>query len=263
MGSKRFARALVTGASSGIGEAFARQLGAAGTDLVIVARSKERLDALAGELADEHHISVEVLAADLIDREQLAGVERRVRSNDEPIDLLINNAGFGNNGLFADADVNAEDSEIQLNVVALMRLCHAAIGRMKEAGGGSILNVSSTGSFQPTPGLANYAATKAYVTSFSQALHEELVGTGVVVTALCPGVTHTEFQARGGFSNEGIPSFLWQTADEVAAAGLSAVAAGRAVETPGLHNKALRVTTRLAPMSVVRWSAGQVLRRYN
>jgi short-subunit dehydrogenase len=247
-------RALVTGASSGIGEAIARRLAAAGTDLVLVARNRERLATLAGELADEHGVDTEVLAADLADRAQLARVEKRVGSGTEPVDLLVNNAGFGYGGPFGDRPADDEDAEIQVNVVALMRLTHAAVSRLRatpSARPGGILLVSSTASFEPIPGTANYAATKAYVTSLGQSLHEELRHDGIVVTTVCPGLTRTEFHARAG-REEDAPDWAWQSADEVARAALSALDARRALVVPGLLNKSLQVYLRMLPASVAR-----------
>jgi short-subunit dehydrogenase len=265
MTTRTWNRALVTGASSGIGEAFCRQLAAAGTDLIVVARSKDKLESLAGELmrgsgSKGAEVVVEVLAADLSDRDELAQVERRLADTEHPVDLLVNNAGFGFSGIFGEIPLEDEEREIQVNVTAVMRLCHAAIGRMKETGGGGILNLSSTASFQPGPGSANYSATKAYVTSFSQALHEEHKGRGIHVSTLCPGLTRTEFQTRGGY-DVNVPGFFWQTADEVAAIGLRAVSSNKAVAVAGLPNKTMQVATRLAPIGVARWGAAQVLNR--
>ena len=254
---RRFARALVTGASSGIGEAFARQLAAGGTSLVIVARSADKLGALAAELREAHEVDVDVFPADLGDPEQLGRVEARVAVTEQPIELVVNNAGYGYNGDFSDVPVDDEDAEIQVNVVALMRLCHAAVGRMRTSGWGGILNVSSVASFQPSAGSANYAATKAYVTSLTLALHEELADAGVHVSLLCPGLTRTEFQERGGYEVS-MPDFVWQTPDEVAVAGLAGVATNKAMVVPGGVNTALHWGTRLLPGAVVRKVAGAV-----
>jgi hypothetical protein len=256
----RWERALVTGASGGIGEAFARQLAAAGSHLVLVARSADKLQALADELAAAG-VRVDVLAADLADADQLAHVETRVASVDHSVDLLVNNAGYGFNDQFGEIPVDSEEAEIRVNVVALMRLCHAAARRMPASGGGGILNVSSVAAFQPAPGSANYSATKAYVTSFSQSLHDELKDRGVVVTTLHPGLTRTEFQQRGGY-RIGLPDLFWQSADDVAASGLAAVARGDAVEVPGWHNKVLVSSVRVMPMALQRFAATQVTTRF-
>jgi len=260
MATRTWKRALVTGASSGIGEAFCRQLAAAKTDLVIVARSRDKLEALARDLEVAHGVVVEVIPADLSDREALGVVERRVADAVAPVDLLINNAGFGFSGVFGDIPVDDEDREIQVNVTALMRLCFAAVNRMKDDRGGGILNLASTAAFQPGPGSANYAATKAYVASFGQALHEEHKAGGINVSTLCPGLTRTEFQDRGGYDVD-VPGFFWQSAEEVASIGLKAVATNKAIVVAGLPNKTMQVATRLAPMGVARWGAAQVLNR--
>lgn len=247
----------MTGASSGIGVELARQLAARGTSLVLVARSTGRLEELAAEVRERHGVEVEVLTADLADAAQLATVEARVAAAAGAVDLLVNNAGYGFNGIFGEIPVDDEDAEIRVNVIALTRLCHAAIGRMRSAGGGGILNVSSTASFQPGPGSAVYSATKAYVSSFSQALYEENRGHNISVTALCPGLTRTEFQERGGYSVS-VPDLLWQEADEVARTGLDAVSDDRAIVVAGWHNKSLQVVSRLAPLSLSRMAAARV-----
>jgi short-subunit dehydrogenase len=258
---RRWERALVTGASSGIGVEFARQLAADGTHLVLVARSTDKLEELAGELRDTHKVVVDVLSADLADGAQLATVEARVATVDQPVDLLVNNAGYGYNNPFGETPVDDEEAEIRVNVIALMRLSHAAARRMPATGGGGILNVSSIAAFQPAPESANYSATKAYVTSFSQSLHAELKDQGVHVTVLHPGLTRTEFQQRGGY-NIGLPDAFWQSPGEVARAGLDAVAANDAVEVAGWQNKVLVSSVRVLPMAVQRFAAGQVTRRF-
>ena len=266
---KTWTRALVTGASSGIGEAFARRLAILGTDLVLVARDEARLVQLADELDDFHGVSCEVLVADLSDRDQLARVEQRLGAALDPIDLLVNNAGYGFHRPFLDIPVDDEDAEIQVNVVAVMRLAHALASRVRdevssgathEGSRAGIINVASTAAFQPQMQLANYSATKAYVASLSQALHDELRPLGIVVTCVCPGLTRTRFQERAGVTAN-VPDVVWQTPEEVAAKGLTAVGQGRVLVVSGLINKALQVTTRLAPMSVVRWGSSQVLTR--
>ncbi len=193
--------ALVTGASAGIGEEFARQVAARGHDLVLVARDRARLEALAKELADVHGANAVVFPADLTDPQQLAEVEARART----VDMLVNNAGFGTFGTFHELDLEAEVREVQLNVVALIRLTHAAAGPMAARGNGSILNVSSLAGFQAAPMNATYSATKAFVTSFTEAVHEEMKGKGVSVSVLCPGFTRTEFQERAERARERCP----------------------------------------------------------
>jgi short-subunit dehydrogenase len=249
--------ALITGASAGIGEEFARQLAERGNDLVLVARDRARLDALAKSLNDEFGAQCEVLAADLTDSEQLGTVEARAHS----VDVLVNNAGFGTFGRFDELDLDTEVREINLNVVALVRLTHAAAGPMVERGEGGILNVSSLASYQPGPLNATYSATKAFVTSFTEAVHEELNGTGVAVTALCPGFTHTEFQERANVPASELPSFMWQNAPEVAKTGLDGLARNRAIVVPGALNKILGGASSIAPHAITRRASGMVLKR--
>ena len=244
--------ALVTGASSGIGLAFARALAASGDDLVVVARDTQRLDALAKELGERYGTTVEVLTADLTEPEQLAAVEARLADPDRPIDLLVNNAGAGVGGAFLDRDPDAAESAIRLNVVALTRLAHAALGPMVARGRGGLINVSSVAGFQPVPGSAVYSATKAYVTSLTEAVHEEVRGTGVQVLALCPGFTHTEFQARNGYTPRHLPALAWSEPEAVVAEALRDLRRGRALSVPGLHYKALAGLSRLIPRSAVR-----------
>ena len=249
--------ALVTGASLGIGEQFARLLAERGNDLVLVARDAARLDALAKELEAKHANRCEVLAADLTAVEPRAVVEARVAD----VDVLVNNAGFGSFGNFFELDVDTEDQQIQLNVVALMRLTHAATRGMVARGRGGILNVASLAGYQPTPNNATYAATKAFVLSFSQAVHEELKGTGVAVSVLAPGFTYTGFQARADFDPKSVPGFLWQEAEPVARAGLDGLAKNRAVIVPGAVNKVAAGLSSVAPFSVTRRVAHVAVKR--
>ncbi len=231
----RWKRALVTGASSGIGDACCRLLAEEGTDLVVVARDAERLGRLADDLGPA--VAVEILAADLADPDQLARVEARLATDVDPVDLLVSNAGFGKTGDFVDLDVDVEAQVVAVNATAVLRLAHAAGRRMAAAGAGSILNVSSVAAYLPGPGSATYAATKAFVTSFSIGLGEELIPRGVQVTTLAPGFTRTEFQERAGMDPAEIPDLAWQSADVVARAGLDGVHAGKVVVIPGVHNK--------------------------
>jgi uncharacterized protein len=249
--------ALITGASVGIGEQFSRQLAERGHDVVLVARDRARLDALAKDIEAIDGAHAEVLAADLTDPQQLAAVEERART----VDLLVNNAGFGTFGPFHTLDVDTEAREVNLNIVALVRLTHAAAAGMVERSRGGILNVSSLAGFQPGPANATYSATKAFVTSFTQAVHEELKGTGVSVTALCPGFTHTEFQERANAPASDVPGFMWQEAPEVARAGLDGVAKNRAIVIPGTANKVLGNLSAVTPDAITRRVGALVLKR--
>ncbi len=244
--------ALVTGASSGIGASCARLLASAGTDLVVVARHPGRLAEVAARLREQHKVRVEVLAADLTEPDARAAVEARLADRDRPVELLVNNAGFGSAGSFAQQPVEIAQSQIELNVLALTRLAHAVLPGMLERSHGGILNVSSMAGFVLSPGSATYGATKAFVTSFSESLHVEVRKRGVHVTALCPGFTRTEFHAANSVDAGGIPSFAWLDSDDVARAGLAAVAAGRSLSVPGAQYKAAAQLTRFAPRAVVR-----------
>lgn len=253
-----FTHALVTGASSGIGEAMAHKLGNAGVGMVLVARRKERLDAIAAK-----YPNVEVLAADLTTDAGLAAVLERLRDATRPqIDLVVNNAGFGTSGQFVEADPERLSREISLNINALTRISHEAVRQMRPRGRGYLLNVSSIASFQPGPDLAVYAATKAFVTSLTEALHEELRGSGIRVTALCPGLTHTEFQGISNTSGleSNFPEFAWMSADDVARDGLRAVADGKAICVPGLVNKSLATVSTFTPRGLARRIAGLATR---
>lgn len=252
-----FTSALVTGASSGIGEAMVEVLGEAGISTVVVARRGDRLDELAARF--EH---VEVLVADLTTKKGLAAVVARVADTALPIDLLVNNAGFGTSGNFHELDADRLDREVQLNIAALTRLSHAALSAMIPRGRGFLLNVSSVASFQPAPKLAVYAATKAYVTSLTESLHEEVRGTGVHVTALCPGLTRTEFQSvssSDSYSGQ-YPTFAWLEAREVAQAGLDDVARGKALSVPGVLYKGMVTGSSLMPRGLARRLSGLVQR---
>jgi short-subunit dehydrogenase len=247
--------ALVTGASSGIGEAMARQLGAAGVPTVIVARRADRLEALAAEVP-----GLEVLVADLLTPAGIAAVAARLADAARPVDLLVNNAGFGRSGRFVEVDADASAEQVELNVTALVRLTRAALPALVARGRGAVLNVSSVAGFQPGPGAAVYAATKAFVTSFTESLHEELRGTGVTATALCPGYTRTEFQEVSGAVDDvaKLPSFAWLAADQVARDGLRDAAAGRVLSIPGTQYKAFVAAGSVVPRTLKRRIAGWV-----
>jgi short-subunit dehydrogenase len=244
----RWNRALVTGASSGIGAAIARQLAADGTELVVVARDRLRLDALAAEV----EVDTEVLVADLSDSADVAVVAARLGATDEPIDLLVNNAGLGFTGRFAELDPARERDVVAVNVLALHELSHAAAVAMSAAGTGGILNIASVAGYLPSAGGATYAATKAFVNSFSESLHQDLRDAGVVVTVSCPGYTRTEFHTRADIDPREIPKFLWQDAETVAADSLAAVAGGRARVVPGMLNKVAVGLLKIAPLRLVR-----------
>lgn len=262
---QRFTRALVTGASTGIGAAIAGELAGRGADLVVVARSAGKLEALAEQWRAAHGVGVEVLSADLIDPDQLRLVEDRLRADDAPVDLLVNNAGFGTTGPFVASTPERASDEIALNATALTRLTHAVLARLVAEGRGGVLNVSSIGAFQPVPHMAVYAATKAYVSSFSEALHEELRGTGVHVTTLCPGFTRSDFVAAAGAEDGAarIPGFLWQEVGPVARAGVDGVSRGRAVVVSGALNQLTTGLSSITPSTVSRRLIGGVVNRFS
>ena len=231
--------ALITGATAGIGNAFARFLAARGYDLVLVARDEARLHHIAGDLHAKFGINVEPFRADLSRYDECAWVEQRVADPTRPIDVLINNAGYGLNRKFTNGDLLAEQSMFDVLCRAVMRISYAGAFAMKARGSGTIINVSSVASWWP---YSTYAAAKSYVTLFTQNLHNELKRDGVKVTAVCPGYTRTEFHTRGGFSNRQmrlIPGFLWLTADQVAAEGWADSQRNKTISVPGAVWKAL------------------------
>jgi short-subunit dehydrogenase len=254
-------RALVTGASAGIGEAFARALAARGDDLVLVARSKPRLDDLAAELHEAHGVDVETLSADLTDPAQLATVEARVTDAAKIVGVLVNNAGIGTVGRFAELEIDGEEREIRLNVLAPMRLTHAALGAMAVRGAGAIVNVSSIAAYQPNPGMATYGATKAFVSSFTRAIQEEAKARGVQVMLLEPGFTRTEFQARAGVEQSDVPSFLWMSPAQVVDAAMRTLDRGGHFCVPGTMYRAAATFSDVAPSGLSRRVAGLLLRR--
>ncbi|MQA94545.1 MAG: SDR family NAD(P)-dependent oxidoreductase [Streptosporangiales bacterium] len=251
--------ALVTGASSGIGTAFARALARRGTDLVLVARNTDRLEELADDLRATAKVGVEVVAADLADRERLAALEERLADPARQVELLVNNAGLGTQGRFAELPLDGEQAQLDVNVTALVRLTRAALPGMIDRRHGGVLNVSSMAGENAAPGTATYAATKAFVTRFTEGVHAEVAGQNVHVTAVLPGLTRTDFHRRAGMRRDGLPGFVWTTPEEVATAGLDAVAAGRAICVPGLANKASLPLNRLLPRALVRSAMGRIL----
>lgn len=252
-----FTSALVTGASSGIGEVMADLLGERGVPTVVVARRRDRLDELAAR-----HPGFEVLPADLTTPDGQRVVADRIGSTAEPIDLVVNNAGFGTSGTFHELDADRLADEVELNVAALTRLSHAALTAMVSRRRGYLLNVSSIAGFQAAPHLAVYAATKAYVTSFTESVHEEVKRHGVKVSALCPGLTRTEFQRVSNTEHyaDDFPGFVWTSAADVARADLDGVAKGRAVVVPGLIYKGVAAAAGVTPRGIARRVSGLVQR---
>lgn len=255
--------ALVTGASSGIGAAIARELADRGVGrVVLVARRQDRLEALAEELSARSSAAVEVLVADLADADGRAAVEARLAEpgTAPPVDLLVNNAGIGTAGSFWELPIDGEQAEIDLNVTAVVRLTRAALPGMIARVGGSILNVSSLACNQPSPRMATYSATKAFVTLFTESLHEELRGTAVTATAVLPGYIRTEFQRHLGTAAgyDAAPSFAWMRPEQVAVEALDAAAAGKALCIPGLGYRIVAALEAPLPRSARRWLIGRL-----
>ena len=242
--------ALITGASSGIGEAIARELAQRGHGVTLVARRADKLENLAVELRSTG-VQAHVLVADLSDRDARAALPDRIAELGLTTDILINNAGFSTMGPVAKSDPLAEMDMIEVDVMAVADLCSRFLPSMVERGRGAVLNVASTGAFQPLPGQAAYGAAKAFVLSYSESLSGELRGTGVQVSVLCPGPVETGFGERAGVSKEeaeaALPKFLWETPETVAAAGVEALVKGRVVAIPGYANHAGAILGRLTP----------------
>ena len=245
--------ALVTGASAGLGVEFARQLSKRGHRLVLVARRKERLEELASELGNARAVAI-----DLSKPNASASLIADIEDNGEAIDLLVNNAGFGLIGRFAELDAKREREMIDLNVGALTDLCRAVAPQMIERKSGGIINVASTAAFQPGPKMAVYFATKAFVLSLTEALHEELKPHGIKVSCLCPGPTRTEFGEVAGFNGNGLFDRVAMGAAEVVETGLKGLDSNRAVVIPGWANKVTAASTRFAPRSIVRKIAASI-----
>lgn len=233
---------LITGATAGIGLEFARQLAARGDDLVLVARDTTRLEEVAAELGRSFGVAVTTLSADLGDREQLASVEARLLDDTDPIDLVVNNAGFGLKGRFLDNDVEDEQAMFDVLVTAVLRLSHAALKAMSGRGRGGIINVSSVAAYLPR---GTYAAAKAYVNSFGEWAAVEYRPRGVTVTTLCPGFTKTEFHQRMG-ARRGT-GFMWLEPEFVVRRALEDHAKGRVFSIPGAHYRAIAGLTRVIP----------------
>ncbi len=254
-----YARALVTGASAGLGAELARQLAARGTALVLVARDGARLEELAGRLRSAYGVPVQVLPADLVDPAGLGVVEERLRDAAEPVDLLVNNAGLGVRSAFAEGDVADQERLLDLNVRAVLRLSGAAVPGMVGRGRGAVLNVSSVAGWLP---FGTYGASKAWVTTFTEGLAAELRGSGVTATALCPGYTRTEFHDRMGVRRTG-PSWMWLDAQRVVAEGLADTERGRVVSVPTRRYKAAAALLQAAPRPLLRHAlTGRVTGRF-
>ncbi|MDX1650664.1 MAG: SDR family oxidoreductase [Myxococcota bacterium] len=252
--------AWVTGASAGIGRAFARELARRGWRLRLVARRRGRLEELAAQLEAEHGVEARVEACDLTDPEALRRLEGRL-TRDRRAELLVNDAGMGDFGDFVASRRDVLDRMVRLNTLALVRLGHAAASGMARRGRGAIVNVSSSAAFQPGPRFAIYAATKAFVNSFSEALAFELRDHGVRVQALCPGLTHTEIFRRAGADTSALPGFLWMEPDAVVEESLASLERDAVVCVPGLGNRVLTSVSQMVPHEISERIAEQIMGR--
>jgi hypothetical protein len=251
--------ALITGASAGLGREFARQLAGQARSLVLVARREQRLSELLGELTEHHpNLVVHIRETDLADLAQLKELVAWLEREKINVDLLINNAGLGDSGPFATSDLKRNEQMMLVNMVALTSLTRHLLPQMIARKRGGILNVSSSAGFLPIPGFTVYAASKAYVTSFSEALRTELRGTGVSVCALCPGPVHTEFQEvakRPGGQPDSGPEFVYVSVEQVVHDALAALDADRPLVIPGFAMKLGMFLVRITPMSILRWAS--------
>jgi short-subunit dehydrogenase len=256
--------ALITGASSGIGAEFARQLAAAGFNLVLTARRQEKLAALASELQAAHNINAEVIPADLAQAEDVTRLEARIAELN--VAVLVNNAGFGTNfkGGLMNSNLEQQMAMLNVHIVATMRLCRAALPGMTERGSGIIINVSSISAFFPSPGDVNYPASKAYLNVFSQALQAEVLENGIIVQALCPGFTITEFHDTDkmtGFDREKVPSALWMSAEEVVSTSLNSLNPKHVICIPGRRYQLMVAATQSGPTALILKIARKIRQR--
>ena len=256
--------ALITGASSGIGEVLAQRCAAAHYDVVLVARSADKLQALATHLAHQYGVTAKVQAADLAQAGAAAALAAKLKRQGHAVDVLINCAGVLQQGPFADMDAALHQGMIDLNISGLTAMLSAFLPGMVTQGSGRVLNVASIAAFQPIPTLATYAATKAYVLSLSESLAEELRGSGVTITTLCPGITATNMLTQASGSNQklnALPDFLIGDVQEVAAEGLEACLRGDAICVPGAVNKVAVIASRSTPKWLVRRIGGLLGRK--
>jgi uncharacterized protein len=244
--------ALITGASSGIGAAIAAELASRGQNLTLAARREGKLTELASELHDRHGVRAGVVACDLGEEDERARLEARIEELGLEVEILVNNAGFGYAGDFVDGERQRQVDMVRLNVEAVVDMTGRYLPAMVRRGRGGILNVASTGGFQPMPKSATYGASKAFVLSHTEALHQELRGTGVSMTALCPGPVRTEFSDAAGLdnANEKGPGFIWTSVDDVAKQAVDGIASNKRTVVPGLLNQAGTYAGRFTP----RWA---------
>ena len=244
--------ALVTGASSGIGAAIAAELASRGFSLILVARREERLRSLATELSSEHGIDVEVIAADLADEGERDRLQQELGGRGRAVEVLVNNAGFGHQADFARSPRERMVEMVRVNVEAVVDLTSRFIGPMVERGRGSVINIASLGAFQPLPGSAVYGASKAFVLSFSEALHSEVAGTGVSVTAVCPGPVKTEFMDASDLFGAcaAVRAAVWTSVEEIARQAVDGARRDKRVVVPGMLNRATAIAGQHSPRAV-------------
>ncbi|MEW1643265.1 MULTISPECIES: SDR family oxidoreductase [unclassified Streptomyces] len=251
--------ALITGSTAGIGAAFARRLAADGHNLVLVARNTARLGEQATELHDRHGIEAEVLTADLSTDEGIEAVAARLADRKNPVDLLVNNAGFGNKGRYLDVPMADELKMLKVHCEAVLRLTSAATGAMRERGRGGVVNVASVAAFVPR---GTYGASKAWVVQFTQGAAKDLAGTGVRLMALAPGFVRTEFHERAGMGTDNIPNWMWLDADKLVAAALADLARGKSLSIPDPRYKALMGLVKVTPQAVLGGITSKTGRKY-
>jgi short-subunit dehydrogenase len=251
--------ALITGSTAGIGAAFARRLATDGHDLVLVARDTKRLREQATELHDRHGIEAEVLAADLATDDGIEAVAARLDDRKNPVDLLVNNAGFGNKGRYLDVSMTDELRMLKVHCEAVLRLTSAAAGAMRERGRGGVVNVASVAAFVPR---GTYGASKAWVVQFTQGAARDLAGSGVRLMALAPGFVRTEFHERAGMGTNNIPNWMWLDADKLVAAALTDLARGKTLSIPDPRYKALMGAAKLVPRGMLGGISSRTGRKY-
>ncbi|MFI5657385.1 SDR family NAD(P)-dependent oxidoreductase [Streptomyces sp. NPDC051684] len=251
--------ALITGSTAGIGAAFARRLAADGHNLVLVARDTKRLHEQATELHDRHGIEAEVLSADLATEDGIAAVEARLTDRRAAVDLLVNNAGFGNKGHYLEVPMADELTMLKVHCEAVLRLTSAAAGAMRERGRGGVVNVASVAAFVPR---GTYGASKAWVVQFTQGAAKDLAGSGVRLMALCPGFVRTEFHERAGMGTGNIPKWMWLDADKLVGAALTDLSRGRTLSIPDPRYKALMGVVKVTPRSILGGITSRTGRKY-
>ncbi|MFF8790377.1 SDR family NAD(P)-dependent oxidoreductase [Streptomyces sp. NPDC015125] len=251
--------ALITGATAGIGAAFARRLASDGHSVVLVARSEKRLHEQATELHDRHGIEAEVLSADLSTEEGIAAVEARLSDTRHPVDLLVNNAGFGNKGEYLEVSMADELTMLKVHCEAVLRLTTAAVRGMRDRRRGAVVNVASVAAFVPR---GTYGASKAWVVQFTQGAARDLAGSGVRLMALCPGFVRTEFHQRAGMGTDNIPGWMWLDADKLVDAAMKDLTRGKSLSVPDPRYKALMGAVKLAPRGVLGGLTSRTGRKY-